>query len=433
MSRHAAMESLMGARVWVITATLALPLTLLAACGQAQPGQSTAAGAPPTFVVPTAPSAATCDMATQWNVPAGNVALDDLAVVAPGEGWAVGALTAQLGVGGSAPTGVIYHLTQGQWLRLPQTYPGAGLSTIAMDSPDDGWAASTSAITGQGDHALVLHYTGGQWRQVDIPALDKVLKGPPGTFGGSIQWISIQMFGPDAGWMFAWTNIPRDLHNPASRAEVVVLRYEHGAWTQIPAPSVDPTTELFSLSAVSGSEAWIVGTDYGPSTLTTLFAHYVNGAWSVWPTTFSGVTERLTMISPSDGWAFGSDANGESAPLHFDGASWAPVATPADWASQRLVLLPYVYPVAPGKTWFSVISRGGAALIAQYANGQWRQVAWPYADSAPSRLIPDSSGDLWGVGDIGHQRGCPPMLTTLIQQGVLLHYHQGRWSRVVLL
>ena len=100
------------------------------------------------------------------------------------------------------------------------------------------------------------------------------------------------------------------------------------------------------------------------------------------------------------------------------------MATPTDWTSRHLDLFLRAYPIAPGVTWFSVISRDGATLIAQYANGQWRQVTWPYTDVIPSRLVPDSSGELWGVGDIGHQKGCPPLLTTDVQQGAFLHMTQ---------
>ncbi|HEV2238364.1 MAG TPA: hypothetical protein VGR57_17015 [Ktedonobacterales bacterium] len=375
-------------------------------------------------------------------MPADNVSFDDLAMVAPDEGWAVGALGAQWppDSAGQGPAGVIYHLTDGAWQRLPQVYPGAELATISMGAPDDGWAASTSAMagtgSGSGDHVLVLHESHGRWTPVDVPALDAVLKGPAGSEGGHINWINIQMFGPNAGWMFAWTNIPRDPSNPASRAEVLVLRYQQGVWTPIAAPAVTPTTELFSLSAVSADEAWMVGTEYGTNNLTTLFAHYTNGGWSLWPKTFPGVTERLTMLSPTQGWAFDSDAQGGGSDslLHFDGTTWAPVATP-DWPQQRIELTALAFIAAPGVTWFGaahVEGFGGTARLEQYAAGRWQQVAWPYADVQPERLAVGSAGEFWGIGAIRHQEGCPPALVTEIAQGVFLHDRQGSWSREVL-
>jgi hypothetical protein len=48
---------------------------------------------------------------------------------------------------------------------------------------------------------------------------------------------------------------------------------------------------------------FVVHYDNGGS-LTTIFAHYLNGAWSLWPKTFAGnVDQSITMLSPSDGWA----------------------------------------------------------------------------------------------------------------------------------
>lgn len=408
----------------------ALPLVWLSACGAPTGSGSGAANSLPggrtTSPAPCAPS-------QQWKPPAGNVGLDALAMDAPGDGWAVGALTQGVGAT-SGPAGAIYHLSDGSWQRLPQTYPGAELSSISMGSPDDGWAASTSGMTASPDRALVLRYSGGQWRQVDIPALDQALKGPPGTLGGAaINWITVRMFGPNAGWMFAWTNSPRIPNDPASRSAVVILRYEAGQWTPIPAPAVKDTTEMFWLSAVSGDEAWLGATDYGASALTTLFAHYVNGAWSIWPQTFPGVTERISMISSTDGWAFDSSSNpGDAGLLRFNGAAWAPVPAPPGWTSAHRYINSDVYTAPDGATWFTGLSSENTVALEQYANGRWSQVAWPYANVELDTLSADGSGDLWGIGDIPHVEGCAPGLVTAVPQGVFVRLSHGRWSRQVL-
>jgi hypothetical protein len=313
---------------------LVLSLLVLASCGRTVSSTFVLSRTPVPAIIPTS-TPATCDTASEWRPPAGNVQLNALTMVAPDQGWIVGNTTTVPGVG-QQPDGVVNHLVLGQWVRLPQAYPGAPLLTLSMDSPTDGWAASDSALTGAGNHVLVLQYSLGQWRPVDIPELDAVLKGPPGTYGGDINSISVQMFGPNAGWMFASTNIARDLSDLQSRSVVVILRYEHGIWTPIAAPAVKLTTDMFVLSAVAADEAWIVGSDYG-SNLTTLFAHYINGGWSLWPKTFPGVTENFTMLSPSDGWAF-DIGGGASLLLHYDGESWTPVTMPPDWARQGVQL-----------------------------------------------------------------------------------------------
>lgn len=389
----------------------------------------------------TGPTAPPCNLATQWQAPANNVQLDDLSMVAPDEGWAVGGLTAQwpptspdLG-----PSGVIYHLAGGRWQRVPQTYSGAELSTISMDAPNDGWAASNSAMTGMGDHALVLHYHEGHWTPVDIPSLDAVLQGPPGSAGGYLSGISVQMFSPYGGWMFAETNLPRDPTNPATRDRVIILRYAQGVWTPIAAPSVSPTTELFSLSAVSADEAWIVGTDYGHgSDFTTHFARYDAGGWSLWPKAVSGISDGFTMLSPTDGWAFQSGANGGGDNvnvLHYDGTTWAPFSTP-DWADQRISLTSGIFAAAPSVTWFLAMHEDGfgndTSLIEMYAKGQWQPVTWPFGDVQPQRLALATPGELWGIGDLAHQEGCAPAAVVNLAQGVFFHAQQGTWTREVL-
>lgn len=407
-------------------ASLVVAVMALAACGPSQ------VNLPSILPPPSAPAAA-CDSAKQWRPPAGNVALNDMAMVAPDEGWAVGALTPHLWDGGSVPTGVIYHLVGGQWRMEPQTYPGAALTVLSMDSPTDGWAASATAMTGAGDRALVLHDTGGVWRPVDVPALDAILRGPPGTSGGSIQWLTLRMFGPDAGWLFAWTNVPRDPSDPGSRAAVVILRYLQGAWTPVPAPRVTPTTEMFMLSAVSANEAWIVGTDYGASNQATIFAHYGSAGWTLWPQTFPGVTEQIEMTSPTAGWAFDSGPDGYPALLRYDGASWSRAPLPADWVARRTIVLPYAFPMPGGATWFPASRVPSDALfLVTYSGGAWRAPPWPYPDTQPQRLFRGASGELWGVGNIAHQEGCPPAMTTYVEQGVFLHERDGVWSRHVL-
>jgi hypothetical protein len=313
-----------------------------------------------------------------------------------------------------------------------------------MGAPDDGWAASTYALTSAGagtaDHVLVLHYSGGRWMPVDIPALYAVLKGPPGSAGGTISQISIQMFGRDSGWMFASTNLPRDPSIPMSGAEVIILRYEQGAWTPIAAPAVTVTTQVFGLSAVSANEAWTIGTDYGAGAdLKVIMARYVNGAWSLWPKIFAGNSDQsITMLSPSDGWA-AYDAKGSlgTVLLHYDGTAWAPVATPAEWTSQRVSLTHLVYAASSGVTWFGAATDIPSSVVSQprieqYAHGQWEQVAYPFSTVEPRALAAASGDELWGIGDINHQEGCPPGAVFEIAQGVFLHYRLGSWSREVL-
>jgi hypothetical protein len=422
----------------LILGCLLLSLLFLAGCGRAGTNATVKSQTPATS------TSLACNYATQWKPPADNMQLNDLAMISPDEGWAVGNTTASnSGPAPVAPAGVIYHSLNGQWVKLAKMYPNAPLVALSMDSPTDGWAVSTPDQINPGVRALVLHYSLGQWRPVDVPALDAVLNGPSGTGGGFITSISVQMFGANAGWIFAWTDVQRDPSNPNSGNKVVILRYENGVWTPISAPVVKITTEMFALSAVSADEAWIVGTDYGSGgSLTTLFAHYTNGAWSLWPKTFPGVDENFTMLSPTDGWAFDS-GGGPSLLLHFDGKTWASVTMPPHWGNpdgQGMQFSSRVYAISADVTWFGGYTRASGPgtstpepVLEQYSHGAWQEVAWPFSTVVPMAMMPVSrSADVRGVGDIEHQEGCAPAMVTDVEQGMFLQFQQGHWTEQVL-
>ena len=412
----------MGSRR-IILGCLVLPLLFLASC---------ATGASRTAVRSPTPGHLPCNYATQWKPPADNIQLNDLAMVSPGEGWAVGN-TAPDPKEANAPVaaGVIYHFTDGRWVRLPQTYPAAPLVALSMDSPTDGWAFSLPA-TAPTSKVLVLHYSFGQWRPVDIPELNGVLGGAPPSS------LSVQMFGQSAGWMFAWTDIPSDPSKPNSRSHGIILRYEDGIWRPIAAPPVDITTEVFALSAVSADEAWIVGTDYSNGGgLTTVFAHYINGAWSLWPKTFAGNSDqKITMLSPSDGWAtYTANNTNQTVLLHYDGTAWAQVATPPQWTSHGVQISSAAFAISPDVIWFRAYAPSlgdGSSLLEQYVNGQWQQVAWPFSTVTPLAIVKGSGSELWGVGDIVHEEGCAPLGVAEVEQGVFLQLQQGHWTEQVL-
>lgn len=96
----------------------------------------------------------------------------------------------------------------------------------------------------------------------------------------------------------------------------------------------------------------------------------------------------------------------------------------------------------PHSHWFVVAHEGaGEGLvpgwgIEQYAGGKWQAVNWPFADVQPESLAPGAPEgaptELVWVGDIFHQEGCPPMLTSEIAQAVFLHFAGGSWTREVL-
>ena len=345
-------------------------------------------------------------------------------MVTPDEGWITGNTVSDRE--GVAQDGVLYHLVQGQLVSPPQTLPNTPLGTLSMGSPAAGWAVPVADFLGEVDYAPLMQYSQGNWHLFDIPALDRDLK------VGSLMPMSVQMFGPNAGWLFA-------VNNSQSPTGVILVRYTNGVWTQIASPPLPSTTTVFSFSAVSATDVWVVGTDYGnPGTPTTVFAHYVNGTWGLWPQTFPGGTQQFTMLSPSNGWAFDSDT-GRLVLLHYDGTAWEPVSTPAAWAREGVLLTSAVFPISSTVTWFAAVTSTSYSgneshieMLEAYSNGQWQQVVWPDSHVKPVAIRVGSGSELWAIGDIRHQEGCGPGLVSNVEQGVLLHFDQGRWTEQVL-
>lgn len=396
-------------------------LASLVACEPSRPGTS-----------PLGVRTSACTTATQWQPPSNNVQLDDFVLTGPDAGWAVGEVTPQpFQAGTQTPTGVIYRLTAGQWQQLPQTYPGEELTSVAMDSPTDGW------IVASGAKMFLLHYDGSQWRKVDVPAIDAAF-GPPG--GVSVPGFGqgkVQMFGPDAGWYFAATDNPLYPNDPSSRATAIaIVRYQHGAWTAIPAPKVPGTVNIFDFAAVSADEVWLLGENYQGSDLTTLLYHYANGQWSQQPLSFTGSSgQHLWMLSPTDGWTFVGDVSSRTMLLHYDGSTWAPVdLTQADHLIGNVQFMAAVGEPTPGTTWFTALGTPGAqtTTLLAYSGGHWQRVAWPLPGHQPDSLTATGNGDIWGIGDIDHANGCAPAAVLITEQGVFYHYTQGQWHETVL-
>jgi hypothetical protein len=308
-----------------------------------------------------------------------------------------------------------------------------------MDSPTDGWAFSTPNESPIG-RVVVLHYTLGQWHRVDIPALDKIE-----NKGGFFNGVSVQMFGPNAGWMFAqlpgYTPDPAHPNPNNGMSLSVILRYENGIWTPIAAPPFTSTTGIFHLSAASPNEAWIVGVNpMSGGNPAIVFAHYRSGAWSLWPKTFPQlVAPSITMLSPSDGWTTTDTFGNGPEVLHYNGTAWARVVTPTQqWTSQSLYLLNVAFALSSEVTWLGHITPGPGSefrpVLEQYAQGQWKQIAWPFPTVTPEALAPASASgsELWGVGNIFHPEGCGPGPGADIYQGAFLHFQQGQWSEQLL-
>ncbi|MGH2486074.1 MAG: hypothetical protein ACRDHE_08695, partial [Ktedonobacterales bacterium] len=230
-----------------------------------------------------------------------SVELYSLDMLSATEGWAAG--QAQVVDPNSTPrppstytptpvdAAIILHYTGGAW-TLAYEQPSAQLGQIAMGSSGDGWAigsveswyASKSGPVGGGSH-LLLRYAGGSWAAAIEP------------FGGTQTWTGGEqsVTAPSATdvWM-ATVNEPPN--QDATSVTITFFHYDGSAFTPMTATLSDrQSAYIASISMLSPTEGWAVGTAYWPRTygvpsgtgpgytptITPLILHYHNGAWTV--------------------------------------------------------------------------------------------------------------------------------------------------------
>jgi hypothetical protein len=165
--------------------------------------------------------------------------------------------------------GVIARFHAGEWSTV--TVPDAILSSIAMSSPEEGWAgvdqnallapAPIGKVTAQGPVGTLLHYVGGQWIQVKLenhqqPTVVSALamvSTTEGWGGGSIS-------GSPAIW-----------------------HLQDGTWTETPDPTSDEYISNFSM--LSPTEGWAVGGEHSCDgqgcSESGVILHYAAGRWTL--------------------------------------------------------------------------------------------------------------------------------------------------------
>jgi hypothetical protein len=255
------------------------------------------------------------------------------------------------------------------------------------------------------------------------------------------------------------------------------------SFTVVPSPNA-PVGEsiLTSVRASSTTDAWAVGSsccatnNFGRGTLT---AHWNGSTWSQVPSLDTRFKDELLNavidISPSNAWAVGETKqsgykSGAPLILHWDGASWQPVAPPGDatagkllaatassptdlWAvgddnhGQPLVLhstgvawsripVPQFTPTmqlravrafSPSNVW--VIGGAGTAdtLTLHWDGTSWMRIPSPNPDPY-SNVLHAAGGLLWAVGQQARSKtstGVPPGTRTLA-----MHWDGSRWTTV---
>lgn len=236
-----------------------------------------------------------------------------------GNAWAVGQACSKTSQN-CAP--LILHWNGARWSKSPS--PGVGtretLSDVTATSPDNAWADGMTCgpTTGCPGGAVIVHWNGRRWTSQKLPAMSKL-----GLF-------AITASSAGDVWAFGRN------YNGGDSFTAIALRWTGTRWAAASPPArLVRNGALDSGAATSPGDVWAVGSPAG----NTVLIRWNGKAWSRVPSPTPGVRGstdlwRVAAVSGRDAWAVGSYcakpykvACGASRPLlqHWNGKAWTTV------------------------------------------------------------------------------------------------------------
>lgn len=357
------------------------------------------------------------------------------------DGWAIGR-----GDGGSSDVpAYVLHYTGNRWVPV-QTPIKAGINAIKMLSPTDGWAIG----------ARVYHYDGVAWREIHMPV--------------STEFQAISVISPNNIWIAGG---PSPVNPPDGRA--VILHYDGSGWFPQKTPSALDYTSVYSLSMVSATDGWAVGTaqanssdSNGNPTQAGVILRYHNGAWEKAQTLPGADLRTVSMSSASDGWIGGtvtalstgypSMQNGKpqqitvNVPrlLHYANGQWVEVSAPhaaeQPGNSPQLGEIVSVSAFSATQVWVMIainsqrVGPDNAPYVSprlfRLDHGRWMEQETPLIQGRRYAFITQvafvSADEFWGVGNTISSSGTPIATGGYIASvtPLIVHYKSGSWTVV---
>ncbi len=224
--------------------------------------------------------------------------------------WAVG-------FSGSYPnyTSLIEQWNGQKWKLVKSPNTAAQLSGVSAVSANDIWA-----VGNLGTYAPIIeHWNGKQWSVVPNPNSN--------TFLTAVTAIST-----DDVWAVGYT-LYHDRH------AALIEHWDGTSWSMVsnPPPSRSCLPAFGGVTAISTSDVWAVGSDWGncyDSPPYSLTEHWNGTQWKVVHSpsgkgTLTGSLSRVAAASTNNVWAVGSLYDQQQASTyHWDGTRWSNIANP---------------------------------------------------------------------------------------------------------
>jgi len=241
----------------------------------------------------------------------------------------------------------------------------------------------------------------------------------------------------DDGWAVGGACVNRG----CTRERTLIERWNRRRWSRVSSPDVTALQTLTSVSAVSGRDAWAVGSylTRNDDAIRTLIVHWNGTRWLRVPSpdpsasATSGLNglASVTAISGRDAWAAGVVAQGSTVLrpllLHWNGTRWSAVPSPRKTGNSQIGS---VSAASAGDIWAvgTYGDAGSHALVEHWDGTTWRIVAAPARPRGQVQLtavIALSARRAWAVGAVCPDRclsANPP------SHGVIWRWNGRRWA-----
>jgi hypothetical protein len=266
--------------------------------------------------------------------------------LSPSNVWAVGFSEGDSGVTSDLP--LIEHWNGTSWSMAAGASLPAGasgqLNAIGGSGPDDLWAVGFTLSADQSQESLLLeHFNGTQWQNVPFPS--QASGCDPGLADCFLDPTAIAASAPDNAWLAGNMSQP-------NATQHLLAHWNGTSWKLATAPCLEGTAtaacdpegtdlnELTGLTVLSPTDAWASGSEGNVSDENfhiPYVLHWNGTAWSLTKTPNRGgegsLLNAISAVSASDIWAVGQtqQLNGAIQTLteQFNGTAWAVVASPS--------------------------------------------------------------------------------------------------------
>lgn len=335
-----------------------------------------------------------------WQVvpsPGGRVALlASTSFTAPSDGWVVGSAGESL-VGDGIDT-LTEHWDGARWRVVPSPavpQSDEALTGVSSTSPDNAWAVGWQDPYGTTRvHALLLHWDGQSWSEVDGPAGAGIVSAVDARTPRDVWAVGVGLTEHFDGTRWSVVRSPRGDVRPeavttlaagdawavGSRLQGIgyrhsvpyIAHWDGSSWSRVAVPQARKTVgHLASIRAASSSDIWAVGSTGGTGGGSSMpyALHYDGSRWHrvMVPGAADGSgLSGLAVVSSNDVWAVGNQdgslRNGfavlRTFTEHWDGSAWSVVSSLNDSRHDNFLV---AAAASGGRVW--AFGGDGGALI----------------------------------------------------------------------